>query len=260
MKSIINGEIRDNELIDNWKKKGNVYEVLRVINDKPLFLEEHLERLYKTNTNIKIGLIRNEILDLINSYEGFLNDNIFISVNILKNERAIFIIKGFYPPKEWYEKGISINTFNIKRNDPNKKVYDDTYKKIIEKHLKNTGVFETLISDAQIIKEGSRSNVFFIKNDKIFTSSVDAVLPGITRNKVFSSALDNNINIIETNIYYDELKEYEGAFITGTSIDLLPINKIDDIIYNTTEINCFKKITNGFQKIKNKDLEIEHVK
>ncbi len=255
MKSIINGVLSDNENIDKWRQKGFVYEVLRVIDNKPLFLKEHLIRMKKSVNDLDVGIIENDINKIIESYEGLINNNLFISVNIENQDSAIFIIKGFYPPEEWYEKGIKINTFEIKRNNPTKKIYDENYKKKIEEHLNLTGVFETLITDDGEINEGSRSNVFFIKGNVVFTPPVDAVLPGITRDKVFEVARIANIKIKENNINKVELNTYDGAFITGTSIDLLPISNLDGIEYKTTKLECFKELLNKFKKIKEKDLK-----
>ncbi len=254
MKSIINGLVSENVNIDNWKKKGYIYEVLRVIDNKPLFLKEHLLRIMSSIESIDIYSIEKDLKKLIDSYEGALNDNIFISINNENKHTGIFIIKGFYPPKEWYENGIKINTYQIKRDDPSKKVYDVNYKNIIQEHLKETEVFETLITDDGVINEGSRSNVFFIKGDVIYTPPVEAVLPGITRDKVFEAAKAGALNIVETNIKYDELNAFDGIFITGTSIDLLPINQIDNTKYKTTELDSFKKLSTNFKNIKNKDL------
>lgn len=254
MRSIINGVIIDNENIDNWKQKGYVYEVLRVIDNNPLFLKEHLLRMRNSIKEIDIKSIENNLKRLIEIYEGNLNDNIFISVNIEKNKTGIFIIEGFYPPKEWYENGIKINTCQIKRNNPGKKVYDINYKNTIQEHLKKTNVFETLITDNGVLNEGSRSNVFFIKGNEIFTPSVEAVLPGITRDKVFEAAKACAITIVETSINTEDLNNFDGAFITGTSIDLLPIRQINEICYKTTELDSFEKLLVCFEKIKNEDL------
>ncbi len=255
MKSIINGVISQNENINNWKQKGNVYEVLRVINNKPLFLKEHLLRMKNSLFNVDIEAIENELKLLIEGSEEVLNNNIFISVNTKNNETGIFIIKGFYPPKEWYANGIKINTFQIKRDDPSKKIYDVNYKNKIEEHLKNTDVFETLIKDEDYINEGSRSNVFFIKEDIVYTPTMKSVLPGITRDKVFQAAKVSAITILEKNIKYADLITFDGAFITGTSIDLLPITQIDNFTYKTTELDCFEKLLINFENIKIKDLE-----
>lgn len=255
MKSIINGVVIENENIDNWKKKGYVYEVLRVIDNNPLFLKEHLLRMKNSVDKIDTKLIENDLKKLIKIY-GKLNDNIFLSVNIEKNEIGIFVIKGFYPPKEWYENGIKINTCKIKRDDPGRKVYDINYKNIIQEYLKQTDVFETLITDKGVINEGSRSNVFFIKGNEVYTPTVEAVLPGITRDKVFEAAKDCAITIVETYINTENLNTFDGAFITGTSIDLLPIRQIDDIQYKTAELYFFKRLVSSFETIKNKDLGI----
>lgn len=255
MKSIINSKLSETDNINNWKKKGNIYEVIRIIDSKPLFLKEHLLRLKSSDCQIDIDLIEDDIWTLINSFKEGLNDNIFISVNNSTYERGIFIINGFYPPKEWYEEGIEINTYTIRRTNPNLKIYDVDYKKSIEEHLRNTKVFETLITDDGIINEGSRSNVFFINKNLVYTPSIDTVLPGITRDKVFEAARNCGIVIYETMIYLKDLKNYDGAFITGTSIDLLPVVKIDKLKLDTVNSSCFKLLMSEFTKIKNKDLE-----
>lgn len=255
MKSIINGFLKENESIDNWKRKGLVYEVLRVIDNKPLFFKEHLNRMKNSVPNIDINTIEKNLKILIEAQEGYLNNNIFISINKLNNDNALFVIKGFYPPGDWYEKGIKINTYQIKRENPTKKIYDNNYKREIEDHLKKTDVFETLITDDGIINEGSRSNVFFIKGNQVYTPGIEAVLPGITRDKVFEAARYINIDIKEKTIRVDELASFEGAFITGTSIDLLPISQIDDYIYKTVELDCFKGLIRQFRFIKEKDLK-----
>lgn len=255
MKSIINGVLMDDENIAKWRKKGFAYEVLRVIDNKPLFLNEHLLRMQSTVMNIDIKSIENNLNRLIEAHEVKLNNNIFISINKDNKDNGIFVIKGYYPPEEWYEKGIKINTFQIKRKNPTKKIYDDNYKRQIEEHLKQTDVFETLITDEGIINEGSRSNVFFIKDAVVYTPSVEAVLPGITRDKVFEAAETCAIEIVETNIKISELNIYDGVFITGTSIDLLPVGQIDNIKYMTTDLSYFKKLSAEFNNIKTKDLE-----
>ena len=259
MKSIINGVLKDNEKIDEWKKKGNIYEVLRVIDGSPLFLKEHLERIKKSTEKVDTHILNIEIYKLINEVDKRINKNIFISFDPINGDRAIFFITGFYPPSDWYDTGIKINTLNIKRKNPNLKVYDIDYKKTIEDYLAKTGVFETLITDDGMINEGSRSNVFFIKGNKILTPSVEAVLPGITREKVFQAAMENNIEIVETQIFIEDLASFDGAFITGTSIDILPVNRIDEIELQTTDSNCFIKLLKAFKKLKEEDLGIINV-
>lgn len=254
-KCIVNGILGQDVQLDDWKIKGNTYEVIRVIDDKPMFLKEHLVRLENSNSQIDSTLVERDINMLLESIPEKVNDNLFISVNPMKRERAIFIIKGFYPPAGWYEEGIRINTCKIVRDNPTLKIYDQDYKKKIEEHLKTTQVFETLITDGILINEGSRSNVFFIKDSVIFTPMSNAVLPGITRAKVFEAAKVCNIDIIETDIYLKDLKSYDGSFITGTSIDLLPVSEIDEIRYGTVENRTFIDLMNEFRNIKNKDLE-----
>ena len=51
---------------------------------------------------------------------------------------------------------------------------------------------------------------------------------------------ENGIGVVEHEIHADSIKEYEGAFITGTSIDVLPVATIDDMKLNSTSNKVIK--------------------
>jgi len=94
----------------------------------------------------------------------------------------------------------------------------------------------------ETISEGSKSNVFFVLDESIITSPDSQVLLGVTRSKVIEVCKNNGIDVIKRNIYFNELKDFEGAFITGTSNDVLPIKTIDDIVYNSSHNEIVKKV------------------
>ena len=94
-------------------------------------------------------------------------------------------------------------------------------------------VFELLLVNHDgYITEGSRTNVFFVKQDKLYTPPSDKVLMGITRKHIYNTMKIYDITIIEKLIHVSELDDYEGVFLTGTSIKILTIAKIDHICYS----------------------------
>jgi branched-chain amino acid aminotransferase len=83
------------------------------------------------------------------------------------------------------------------------------------------------------ITEGSRSNLFFIKGNSVYTSPSKDVLMGITRQRIISICRKNGIGVNETAILADQVEFFDAAFISGTSPKVLPISTIDDYKYST---------------------------
>jgi len=80
------------------------------------------------------------------------------------------------------------------------------------------------------ITEGSRSNVFFIVKDTIYTAPSHIVLQGIMREKVLEIIENCNLNLKMECFPATELSKVHAAFITGTSPRILPISHIDAIV------------------------------
>lgn len=84
------------------------------------------------------------------------------------------------------------------------------------------------------ISECSISNFFMIKNGTIYTSKKSHILDGITRQTVLRIAGDQRIDVYEKNLTPDFLYDIEDAFISGTSIEMRRVNKIDTYYTDST--------------------------
>ena len=76
---------------------------------------------------------------------------------------------------------------------------------------------------------------FFILNNRLVTPPGNEVLLGITRAKTIQLAQNSGIRFNEEDVYYNQLKKYSGAFVTGTSPKILPIKQINAINFNVQE-------------------------
>ena len=111
--------------------------------------------------------------------------------------------------------------------------------KIIGTYFQNTmalheaidkGADEALMMDANgFISEGSGENIFIVKDLKLMTPTKDHCLNGITRQSVIQIAKDMNYDVIEKNLTFDDLISADEAFFTGTSVEITPISKVDDL-------------------------------
>lgn len=221
------------------EKYPSIYEVIRIIDKVPIFLEEHYERLrhsaeiigYKLNLsteNIKENI--NKMIEL-NNVDNY-NIKIVLNDFNLNLNKYYYFIKSTYPEPEMYEKGVNTCLFYAVRENPNAKIINTKLRNEINNILNEKKYYEAILVNNDEITEGSRSNIFFIKDDCLYTAPLSKVLPGITRQKILYLCSKNNINVLETPIHVNEIENFDAAFISGTSPKVLPISKIDNISFD----------------------------
>ena len=212
-----------------------IYEVLRVVEGKAIFLESHLIRMKNSFELIgeKFTLNYEEIISKIdelikkeNKFEG----NIKITYEIHKKMLRIFFVEHSYPSIPMYENGVETILYFGERENPNAKIVNENFREKINKEIKDRNVYEAILIDANgYITEGSRSNIFMIKDNKLLTSPTKAVLPGVTRGEIIKLAAKLQIEINEVQYKYSDIKKLDGMFISGTSPKILPIKLVNDI-------------------------------
>lgn len=250
--NVVNGKIVSLDYINELLEKNNVniYEVIRVINRRPIFLREHYDRMIKSIKLSKLNFSINykifkENIELLISKNEFYNCNIRVSFYI-SNEPVLmmYFIKSSYPSNEQFKSGIYTVTAKLQRDNPNIKEYKIDFKKNVERILNESNAFEViLINEDDTISEGSKSNIFFVIKEKLVTSLDNAVLLGVTRGKIVDVCNKNGIVVEKRNIHLNELKNFDGAFITGTSNNVLPIRTIDDINYNSSDNPIIQRVS-----------------
>ncbi len=213
----------------------NVYEVIRIMEGKPLFLREHLDRMKSSLGLQSMPLsksqeeIRNLIEILVKKNE-FKEGNIKLLLNgINPTVLYLYFIPHYYPEAKLYQQGIVTKTLKIERNNPNAKVIDPAYKKAVVEFIENEEIYEALIVNQKSeITEGSKSNAFFVKDGSLITPPLKDVLGGVTRHKIIELAKKHSINVLEAPLRVEDIPSLEAAFISGTSPSILPIRKIND--------------------------------
>lgn len=238
---IINGNV---ELSETWEKdkEGKViYEVLKVIKGKPLFYKEHYIRMKNSFTlnSSEIPFEEEELEENINRLikvnEGTIG-NIKITYNLLSKKLKVFFIKHSYPTADMYKNGVKTIFYFGERENPNAKVVHSEFRNKVTLEINENNAFEAILVNRNgYITEGSKSNIFMIKGDTLYTSEVKDVLPGVTRSEIIKVAKENNIEVKEKNIHYTDISNFEALFISGTSPDILPINSVDKLVFDTEQ-------------------------
>ncbi len=216
----------------------SVYEVIRIIEGVPLFWENHFERFQGSikakNHTVSISRIdfKNSIMKVITANKVN-TGNVKIVYNIINKECFVFFIKHNYPQKQLYDCGVDVSLLQFKREDPNIKLVKNYYKKFTTEYRKKKNTYEVILYDKNgDISEGSRSNVFFIKGNVIYSSPSKRVLLGITLQKIYEICKTFDIEIVEKIINKSDLDNYDSIFLTGTSTKVLPVKSIEKINFD----------------------------
>jgi branched-chain amino acid aminotransferase len=227
-----------------------VYEVLRVEEGIPLFIENYLNRLQKTIklSGLRIDVDLNEITEQINKLIS-LND--FrqgpVKLMISPDHTIIYLMKPYLPQPSEYFSGVKAIFVHVERTNPNAKIWNPNFRNKVIQALDENAAYEAiLINQNGEITEGSRSNVFFTSGNEIYTAPAISVLPGITRMKVLEICAAEGIKVNEGNIHLSEIENFDSVFITGTSRKVLPVRQIDEKFFKV-ENELVSKISACFE-------------
>ncbi|RPH31702.1 MAG: aminotransferase IV [Bacteroidales bacterium] len=227
-----------------------VYEVIRVKKSTPLFFNHHIDRLINSTALLSLEIIdkqsiRKQIIELLEA-NPIEENNIRISLvysTPTTFDILIYFIPSSYPTQQQRENGVTLRTLNANRNNPNAKVENSTLRELADKIISESGCYEVLLVDSNgLITEGSRSNIFLIKDNTLYTPPLNMVLGGITRQVVLNISASLKILLKEEPLPVDRLTEFDCAFLTGTSPGLLPISLIDNNKFNTINLILFQLI------------------
>lgn len=110
------------------------------------------------------------------------------------------------------------------------------------------GLFDALFTNERgEITEGSVTNVFFLNKRRIITPPVDAgLLPGITRKQIIKVARTIGLSLTESKVTPADLNRFDGAFVTNSVIEALPVRRIGTTDYGFPEM--IKVLQNGYKK------------
>ena len=237
-KFIFDGEIVDcerfsPEIIDTGT---SIYEVVRVMNGKILFVRDHLKRLEQSALLADLDIWHNTdslqvMISHLPALNGVMEGNIKIVFNYSSDGRNIFLayfVTHHYPDQDQYEKGIRLHTYHFTRTEPHKKIWRPQHRSAVMEYIKKNNLYEVLLfDDHNRITEASKANVFFISGNEVITPPVDMVLPGITRKYILQLCSQQKIPVSEEVIHTDNLPKFDAAFITGTSPKVLPVLQVD---------------------------------
>jgi branched-chain amino acid aminotransferase len=248
----------------------SLYEVLRVMQGIPLFLEQHLARLKHTAqlTGLALPLddagIQQRLHDLMVSNKVDAG-NVKLVINYPSPggtaDLYAYFVEHSYPSASDYQNGIKTVLVQVERPNPNAKVDRADYRRTVDGAIRESGAYEALLVDRQgNVSEGGRSNLFMLKGDIIYTAPGDKVLKGITRQMVFAACHNRGYQVVEKEISLQEMLNMEAIFISGTSPKVLPVSQVDDQRIDSGSNAIIRDIMAGYDAIINEYIDSHQAK
>ena len=246
-------------------KGTSIYEVIRIQQGIPIFLEDHLNRLFDSAdiSNLQINesycdieTLIGELIKKNETKEGKIKLIIHFEQGNANNEKdlLIYFTPHFFPSFEEYTNGVKIGLCSAMRSTPNAKILNTEARKKANNTIVEEKLFEVLLMNTEgFVTEGSRSNIFFVRNNKVFTPPEKDVLNGVTRRNILKICKQNKIAVIEKSIHFSEIETMDSAFLSGTSLKILPIKYLE-----STELNINHKLLNRIKELYDQ-LEIKYI-
>ena len=232
---------------------------------RPFLIKKHLKRLYNSANLIDLKIpykstyIEKLIIKTIDKNKNGKEKSIRIIVTGGESENAISV--GKKPtivisvndrkkfPESLYKNGAKVITFDFNRESPQAKSLN--YIQAVKANIlaKNKDAIESIYVHKKNNKvfEGTTSNLFLIKNEKIITPDGET-LPGITRELVMNickKLYPTTMGEVKIN----ELFNADELFLSASNKEVLPVVKVDNIVIgNGKPGEITKKIMAKFRK------------
>lgn len=229
-----------------------VYETLRAYHGQFFLLERHLVRLRQSCQLIELDLPipakqwpallgetlrRNELAEAsvritISRGKGDLG----LDPSLCPRPTMVIVAKPFRPyPPSFKKDGIRLELVEVRRNPisaQSPRIKSLSFLNNIlakQEALRMGGVDAIMLNIEGEVSECPTSNVFFVKDGKIKTPSVDCgILEGVTREVVMMLGEEQGLSIWEGRFGAQELLDADECFITNTSMEIMPVSRIGD--------------------------------
>ena len=220
-----------------------VFDFFRVLNYKPVFLDDHINRFIKSGSLLNLELpfskeiLKEQIQKLIDANK--LNNasiQLFLTGGYAEDgftpAQPNFIMREDELPNYdpvLYSNGIKLIKLKYQREIPETKITNYLNAIKMLKEMKKKDALDILYYNDNFITETSRANFFIIDHDDIIYTAKDNVLKGVTRQKIIQLA-KNHYKVKEKNISIEDLNKAKEAFITSTTKEVMPVVNVDNNI------------------------------
>ena len=236
-----------------------VYETLRTYHGEPFLFDRHMRRLRQSAGMMALDVpfedaaLLSDIRRTIAAHPGGLPESyirilltrgvgeLSYNLSVTPVPTVVIIVKPFPAPAvRTFTEGITLSLVSVRRNHPqalNPMIKSNNLMNnalAMQEALKS-GADEALMrNQAGEIVECSQSNFFVVHQGAVLTPPLSAgLLPGITREFVLELAAGLGLAAREQRMTPDDLRTADEAFITGTTREVTPVVRVDDLTIGT---------------------------
>jgi D-alanine transaminase/branched-chain amino acid aminotransferase len=215
-----------------------IFDFLKTINHKPIFLDDYLNRFYHSakEMHLPVPFSRTELQEAIEH---------LIEKNNIPNSGIKIILTGGYSadgytmsspnlvivqsPLEINEhyagNGVSLVTYNHQRQIPHVKTIDYLQAIRLQPFVKERGAEDLLYHQNGFIRECPRANFFIVTENEVVTPKSE-ILKGITRSKILSLKIEG-YTIVERDFKLEDVYKAKEAFISSSTKNAFPVYQVD---------------------------------
>jgi D-alanine transaminase len=224
-----------------------VYEVFKFIGKRPIFLADHYRRMESGLRAIEIRspwdqAAFSSVMRELMARTAFDDGIVYIQVSRGEAARAHFYPDDLQPTVVAYsraftfpdaakkERGIRLVTSaDLRWKHCDVKSVNLLANVLAKKKAQRAGADEVLLIDDGIVREGASSSFFAVRGGVVITHPLDEhILPGVVRDRVVALARAASIRVDERSLDENELFDVDEAFITSTTMGVMPVAAIDD--------------------------------
>ena len=229
-----------------------MWEGMRLYNGKWAFLDAHMDRLFAglKAAGIKLGMDRAQVLDALNRTAGAngMTGDAHCRLMVTRGIKAkpfqhpslsrsgptvVIIIEHSRPAAGLQSRGIRLATVPQVRGLPMSQ--DAKYNSHSKLNCvlaclqaEEVGADEGLMLDPHgFVNTTNACNFFIVRKGKVWTSTGDYCMNGVTRQNVIDLCRANDIPIFERNYSLFESYSADEAFLTGSFGGQTPVSEID---------------------------------
>lgn len=226
-----------------------IYEVLRTYQGVPYRLDAHLERLSRSaraielpepydkaqwSQHIKEGIVRGGYPDskvYMQVTRGVApRDHVFPSS---VRPTAVMTIREMQPlDPALGTAGVRVITLpDLRWGRCDIKTVNLLPNLLARQQAKRQGVYEAILHRNDAVTEGSVSNVIVVLKGILVTPPESPyILSGVTRSVVLDLARTEGLDVRERDLRLRELRAADEIFLTGTTVEILPVVQVDDLL------------------------------
>jgi len=226
---------------------AGLFETMRTRAGKVFALKDHLDRLFFSakTLSIDIGHDKDYVADAVykvlaaNDLEDARMRLTITSGSMSQDgedRKSTLIITAAklaaYPP-EYYSKGVMVLLCPYRQNehDPTcgHKVTSYFPRMIGLKFAHEKRAAEALwFTTDNRLAEGCISNVFLVKDSVLYTPPISTpVLAGVARKAVCRIAVDNSIELVEKDLYINDVLGADEILLTNVIMQVMPVNSVE---------------------------------